>query len=331
MSSTAFTHLTGIISKRNQNANLTRTRVISIAHFRAFSFSDDSVNVVPPADSSNHLSTFNAPLVFGGKFHGGITDLASQLLRLRQMQSAWYQTIFQSNREALLEPWQNRTASLYEMRRWIENIPVTTPIEAKNLFLSETLSSSILLLRPPSTTTTLCSYGKALLFDYAVEFSKVTLRLCTISQTYNCCSNIDILRTLFSGQAFLDVLQESPTFAFEVTAPQPPLLSANMIAPPVLQRRSFAEHVEEAINTITRLDHILNTLGCRFSFSPAIGNYKNVSDTILQILYARRQCTDMPIIGRANGSALTGDQVRLAVSSIAPYQDTHIIAKGYLP
>ena len=305
--------------------------MISIAHFRAFSFSDDSVNVELPADSSNSLPTLNAPLVFGGNSHGGITALASQLLRLRRLQSAWYQTIFQSNREALLEPWQNKTASLYEMRRWIEDRPVTTPIEAKNMFLSEILSSSILLLRPPGTHTTLCSYGKALLFDYAVEYSEVTLRSCKISQTYNYSTNIDILRTLFVGQAFLDILRGSPTFAFEITPPQPPLLSANMMAPPELHRRSFAEHVEEVINTITRLDHILNTLGCRFSFPPTIDNYKDDSDTILQVLYAIRQRKEVPVMVRANGSTLSGDQMGLTVPSMTPYQCTHSIARAYLP
>ena len=289
------------------------------------------MNVESPSNSSNSLSTFNAPLVLGGNFHGGITDLASRLLKWRQMQSAWYQAIFQSNREAILEPWQNRTASLYEMRCWVDNLPITTPVEAKNMFLSETLSSSILLLHPPGTNTTLCSYGIALLFDYVVEFSEVTSRMCKISQTYNCSTNIDILRTLFVGQSFLDVLRESPTFAFEVPPPRPPLLSANMIAPPIIHRRSFAEHIEEAINTILRLDHILNTLGRRFSFLQEISNYKDSSNSILQVLYARRQRTELPDLGRGNGSTLTGDQVRLALSSTATHQDAYSITKSYLP
>lgn len=264
----------------------------------------------------------------GIKRHAPIdsNDPSAQLLKLRQIQSSWYQAFFQSNHETLMEPWQNRCSALSEMHRWTTTLPSSTPAAVKHLLISELAFSSILLLRPPDTQNSLCSYGKALLFDYAVKFAEATFNMCSLSHSYNYSTSHDILRTLLVGQALIQLLQESPTIGFNVTPSNPPPLPAGSMAPPGLQRRGFEEHVDDAITAITKLDQIVDNLGRRFGFPPSCKKYQYDSTTTLQTLYTRRQQQNMPALTQPQGG-----YIGPAVPSMMPYQDVLGVARGYLP
>ena len=268
---------------------LIRSRAISLAYVRAFSFSDDSVNVavIPdPATNSSFVSWYNNP---AEDLSSTSETSASQLLGLRQIQSNWYQKAFQSSREALTEPWQNRSSALNAMQSWARALPKLTPNPLKHLFLSEMFFSNVLVLSPPQNAGLLCSYGKAVLFDNAVRYSEVTLSMCDTSHSYNCCTNLDILRSRWVGEALLNILADSPTAIYKTLDPPPPPLSAGSVAPPALRRRGFLETIDEAIKTINRIEQILDTLEIRFGYPANYNTFKSKSTITVERLYSKRQ------------------------------------------
>lgn len=281
-----------------------------------------------PVNRPPSRSLFDPSISVKGQAVTDSNDPAILLLKLRRIQSSWYQAVFQSNHECLVEPWQTRCGALSEIYCWAAILPPSTPAAVKNLLVSELSFSSILLLRPPGMGThiPLCSYGKALLFDYAAKFAEATFDMCSLSHIYNYSTSHDILRTLFVGQALIYLLQESSTLAFNVTPPNPPPVPAGSAAPPGLQRRGFQAHLDDAINAITRLDQIVDNLGRRFGFPPSCNKYKYDSTATLQSLYPRRQQQDMQILTQSQGAYNDS-----AIPSIMPYQDAHGIARGYLP
>ena len=222
-----------------------------------------------------------------------------------------------------MEPWQSRCSSLSEMHLWAAKLPVSIPAAVRHLLISELAFSSIILMRPPGTPNSLCSYGEALLFDYAVKFAEATFNMCSLFRSYNYCTSHDILRTLLVGQALVQLLQGSPTIGFNVPLPSPPPLPAGSMAPPGLQRRSFEEHIDDAMNAITRLDQIVKSLSHRFGFPPSCKKYQYDSTTILQTLYSRRQQQDLPDMNQPPGAYLGP-----AVPNMVLYQDA---SRGYLP
>ncbi|MCJ1386365.1 hypothetical protein MMC17_009491 [Xylographa soralifera] len=278
-----------ILRRRIFSCVYTLDRAISLAYVRAFSFSDDSANVAVIPNFAIHSS-------FAGWYDSPAEDFAStsdtsasQLLGLRQIQSNWYQKAFQSGREALTEPWQNRSSALNAMQSWARALPKSTPNPLKHLFLSEMFFSNVLVLSPQQNASLLCPYGKAILFDNAVRYSEVTLSMCDTSHSYNCCTNLDILRSRWVGEALLDILAESPTAIYETLDPAPPPLPAGSVAPPVLRQRGFVETIDEAIKTITRIDQILDALEIRFGSPAHYNTFKTISAGTVERLYLKRQ------------------------------------------
>ena len=231
-----------------------------------------------------------------------------QLLALRKIQSTWFQSIFQSDREAMVQPWQTRSADLNDMQTWARSLPNTTPTPLKHLFLSEMLFSSVLLLCPLGSPGILCPYGRALVFDNAVRYSEVIHSMCDTSHGYNLCNNYDVLRTLFVANALLGILGETPGAVYYHIDPVPPTLLADSVRPPLVRSRGRDEIVEVAVDTLTRIDLVLSTLGRRFVYPFSYGTFKFDVSTTLQRLHEMQQRQDLPIISHSNGLVYNGIQ-----------------------
>src|SRR5579862_5280138 len=115
-------------------------RSISMVHARAFSFTDESTNVALPSlptkstmyDSPEDNQIWQQPL-----------DSALHIFRLRQLQSSWYQDLFQSGRKPLANPDQYIFGACENMRKWAEAIPENVPGLVKEQFELEALYSYI--------------------------------------------------------------------------------------------------------------------------------------------------------------------------------------------
>ncbi|MCJ1403578.1 hypothetical protein MMC11_006801 [Xylographa trunciseda] len=278
----------------------TLDRAISLAYVRAFSFSDDSANVAVIPNPTARSSFVDSYDNLAEDYTSTPDKSASQLLELRQIQSNWYQKAFQSSREALIEPWQNRSSALSAMQSWARALPTSTPNPLKRLFLSEMFFSNVLALSPPQRAGILCPYGKALLFDNAVRYSEVTLSMCDPAHSYSCCTNLDIFRAGWVGRAILEILAESPTAIYNTLDPPPPPLPTGSIAPPALRRRGFVETIDAAIQTLTRIDQILDALEIRFGHPAHYNMFKTKSASAVELLYLKRQHHYSPVILQPN-------------------------------
>ncbi|EEP81004.1 predicted protein [Uncinocarpus reesii 1704] len=146
-------------------------RYVSTALGRAFSFSDDSVDVpLPP----------NPPLSASPPWQGGLflrsIEPALFLFQIRHFQSAAFQDMFFSGRQpssaAQSCAWERCSAAT----TWFQSCPTSTPAHFSTLFHLEYLFTLILVLSPSNRSPTISETDQILLFEYSVEY---------ISQLYN--------------------------------------------------------------------------------------------------------------------------------------------------
>ena len=271
-------------------AEVDRPRAISISCFRSFSFSDNSANVAPLSSLTDYAPGYQENLTFGKVWDNAI-DPQRELLGLRQIESSWYQALFQSNRNALMQPWKTRTNALADMNNWASSIGRSTPLPIKSMYRLEVLCGNILLIWPVRTVFPSCAYGKALVFDYAVEYMKTLWMMYESREGFVYCDNIGALRTITVGERLLDVLEHSRDSLFGTMTPQAPSVPEGYMLPPLLQRRGPAENVKEAIASVTRLGKIIDVLVARFHIAKN-ELLKSRSSAVLHNLNVVRQQLD---------------------------------------
>ena len=271
-----------------------------MAHVRAFSFSDDSTNVkLLPASHTSPSST--EPLV-ASKVGVQSAEPSLLLFQLRKLLSGWYQALLYSSPSALVEPWLSRCEDLVNMQRWCSALPVQLPLQ--HLFRSEMLYSSILLVWPQGSRASVCPYGRALVFQYAIDYAETTWTIST-SENAAFCTTLDIKRALFVGQRLLRTLQEdSPIFH---SAPPPlPLTRHDEVQPPSLIQRDPAAGIEAAIQGIHLLNQTLRLLGQKFGYSIAHTEFESKSVSALKMLFDRRNTQVAPATGEKTSTEISG-------------------------
>jgi hypothetical protein len=166
----------------------------------------------------------------------------------------------------------------------------------KSSFRSEMLYASILLIWPPGLSTLQCSYGRRLIFDYAVDYADATWQLCDRFRGHNCCRSYDIDRASFIIRRFLDIVKDTTYSIFNTSESRhPQIISASNV--PSLRLYPDSTLITTAINTITAIQQVLHVLGERF------GSYSEIDDNaVLHSLYARRQYRGPPITTATTGS-----------------------------
>ena len=267
---------------------LTGHRTISMANTRAFSFSDDSTNVKLSLVSHASPSSTEPPQT--SKIGVPSSEPSLLLFQLRKLLSGWYQSLLYSNPSALVEPWLSRCEALVNMQEWCSHLPISLPLQ--HLFRSEILYSSILLIWPQGSLASVCPYGRALVFQYAIDYADTTWKMLTFSNA-TFCTSLDILRAFFVGQRLLGTVQkDSPIF--HRAPPQLPPIRHDMVQPPSLIERDPAASIENAIQSIQLLSQILRLLGQKFGYSTAHSKFESESVSVLEILFDRRNTQAAP-------------------------------------
>ena len=268
-----------------------------MVHLRAFSFTDDSANIA--FCSTTNGSDFLVPSP--RKHLLPALDPALQLLEFRQIQSAWYQDLFQSSRQGLEEPWQYLCSALHNMHSWEVALPLSTESPIKKLFRLEVLYSSILLLSPSPSIERVYDYNKALIFKFAIDYAETVSSSNEGSERSVFHTFHDLKRTAFVGKAILGVLQETPNQILSGVVPSPPS-NLKSIVPPPLTGIENSEVLSQAIACLERLDKVLEASGTRFGYPSLHDEFRVQSCNVQRMLHARRN-------GRAgfSGNEITQD------------------------
>ena len=243
-----------------------------MVHRRAFSFTDDSANVAP--DVATQEQIFRQA-----------SEPATQLRRLRQLESSTYQKLYHSHRETMNDPWPTIAGGLSETRAWAENLPQSILRPSRMLFLSEVLYVDILFLSAPGTADLSSEHINSTVFEYAVQYAEITSIITRGSEELAFYTSHDVLRASFVASRFLDVLEAGSTYLFDKLLTEPPSsTTADVLPPPRRPDRAVEDMVELAISTITLLDKILEVLCVRYGYTEPWQEYHSRSLASLETL-----------------------------------------------
>lgn len=263
-------------------------RTISMAYRRAFSFTDDSSNVAFPSNQKP-FSISSASAREQEKVFLHALDPAIQLFQLRQLQSSAYQRLFKSNYQRIEDPWQIMSDSLHEMHLWMAQLPNVIRKPMRKLLRSELLFGSILILSPPATSSSLKSYGKALLFSYACEFADIMSSINGDQEKFAFYTSHDILRTSFVAARFLAIIRDGPGQFLDGAMPEAPPPASGSIPPPSLPKWKTDEKLNKAICCLDRLDKTLEHLSIRYGYPEPWMEFKDDSKVLKEMLFLRRE------------------------------------------
>ncbi|KAI9841802.1 MAG: hypothetical protein M1838_003411, partial [Thelocarpon superellum] len=176
-------------------------RSISMVLRRAFSFSDDSVDVALPSrqqDPPHPSSLWEAQLQ--------PLDSAFHMFRMRRLQSAWYQELFQAGRS----PYPDADARLAkvsrEMQSWLETTPACTPAWIRTTFELELAYSQVYVRAPSRRIQDVEQRVNLSTFEYCTSFcQRMRLALQSNASVRFYCAPHEALRVYFMGHRFLDI------------------------------------------------------------------------------------------------------------------------------
>ncbi|KAF8867108.1 hypothetical protein BDZ45DRAFT_577610 [Acephala macrosclerotiorum] len=237
-----------------------------MVHARSFSFTDDSTSVAfptPPATLGPPTSDENS----ASGPHSMETALL--LFQLRQLQSSWYQELFQSSRD----PLQNSSTYIWqmcqEMREWSESFPDSLPLAFKDFFDLELLYSYVYCLAPSCRVQAPSAYGKTLIFEYSIAYMQKIFPISrdpinTAFYTYH-----DALRVYFIGGQFLAVLGDNQDQLLNGIT-QFPVAIAGSPPPPPLPSNAGMDSIDRSITCLTHIKETLKTFGHRWEDSKAL-------------------------------------------------------------
>lgn len=274
---------------------LTLHRAISMVHARAFSFSDDSINVDLPAMSGIGRIASVAGTITGPQSH----DPAILLFQLRRIQSHWYQTLIQSDPNQPIEGADGDTASFIwqvcqDMREWDESLPETLPIGIRELFNLELKYSYVYCLAPSARAPVMTAYGRVLIFEYAIAYLDHVYGIATHGSadpnpsfyTYH-----DALRVFFMGSQFMAVLRDAgDAILAGASVPVPLSLPGKAPPPPLPTRTSNEDNLTRSIRCLERVKLTLQKYGERWLDAQSLlQSFDTLSEGLIKDLKAKQQ------------------------------------------
>lgn len=258
---------------------LTLLRATSMAHRRAFSFTDDSTSVEEPkfssAMNSNHTNPRSHP--------------ATELIHLHKAASEAYLALYQSGPDALDNPWPSLCFAHLLLKEWEDQLYQTNMRETqKALLRTEMLYIKIVLLSPARLSHPLEGYGQLLIFDHAFQYSQLMSSLVQDDINTAKFTFYDMLRTTFVAQTIINVFASHEDVCFGDTTPSTPRTSSSSDLPPLMALNGRAR-LFLAIKMLSMLDGVVQKLTRKYGLSDAWIGVKPRFDRVYAALNARRR------------------------------------------
>lgn len=265
-----------------------------MVHARAFSFSDDAINVAFPAMSGIGRIASVSGTITGPQSH----NPAILLFQLRRIQSHWYQTLIQSDPNQPVEGVEG-DASAYiwqvcqDMREWDESLPETLPIGIRELFDLELKYSYVYCLAPSARAPVMTPYGRVLIFEYAIAYLDHVYGLAhggpepnPAFYTYH-----DALRVYFMGSQFMAVLRDAGDAILAGASVALPLsLPGRAPPPPLPTRTSNEDNLTRSLRCLEGVKFTLKKYGERWTDAESLAkNFDMLSEDLIKSLKNKQQ------------------------------------------
>ncbi|PGH05371.1 hypothetical protein AJ80_08339 [Polytolypa hystricis UAMH7299] len=249
-------------------------RYVSIAFGRAFSFSDDSVNVPYPTmiKSRRHDQPFLQSI-----------EPAMHLLQIRNIQSQAYQGMFFNGRtpspDALTTAWNY----CEDAQNWFNNPPKDSPTYFHTLYRLELLYTFVLLLSPSNRAPTTCEINHILLFEYSLDFVSQMYHIITSSWplffTY-----VDIQRLYMVLTKFFYVIQQYHEDILLDSISDPPALPSGLQSRSFLEVRDRRDYGRRASTCLYNAEYILEYAYTRWNVRVLLDNFNRESASVRTLL-----------------------------------------------
>jgi hypothetical protein len=241
-----------------------------MVHARAFSFTDEAINVAYP--SANHLS--RALSVAGPLTAAPAADPALLLFQLRRAQSHWYQTLFQSDPN---DPLADSATFIWqmcqEMREWGDSLPDTLPPAIRQVFDLELRYSYVYCIAPSARAPHMTAYGRMLIFEHAIAYLDQVYEVAHSTATDSAAAFStyhDALRVFFMGSQFLAVLRDAgDALLAGASVPVPLTLPGKAPPPPIPARLDTGpghsrDNLDRSARCLARVGMTLQKWGERY-------------------------------------------------------------------
>ncbi|EJT75782.1 fungal specific transcription factor domain-containing protein [Gaeumannomyces tritici R3-111a-1] len=284
-------------------------RSIGMVNARAFSFTDDAINVaLPRMTGLGRIPSISGPITGPQS-----ADPAILLFQLRQTQSHWYQTLVQSDPSEPLQDAQSYIWQMcHEMREWFESLPDMLPTDIRCIFDLELKYSYVYCIAPSSRAPILTAHGTVLIFEYAIAYMEALHALVVQapsggaiqqqqqqqqkSQRRVPCPLLtydQALRAYFMASQFLAVMHDTKDTLLAGSSVPVPILTPGTAPPPPMPERRGGDNTERSLACLDSGVAILKTLGERWAIAAVLGaDFEARSSELREELKERKAAKD---------------------------------------
>jgi hypothetical protein len=260
------------------------------------------------------------------------SDLTLAFLAFRQMQSRWYNDLFQSGRTPWANPYDYIWKTYHDMSEWFQDLPPSVPPPTREFLELDLLYSYVYVLSPSPRCPAPSEHAQRLIVEHCTSYAKMVQRILAepiVPYRISPFSFYDALRAYMMARDFVDALSSNlDTLLRPPTSRQPsysprsssrgdgssdPLGPRTSAAhpPPLPAPAAYdlpADPVARALDVINTFLVILSAFGVRFgSVSSGVGwrdKFQHEAQPLIAQLHARLQATANPYFW-STGAPLT--------------------------
>jgi hypothetical protein len=268
-----------------------------MVHARAFSFYDDAVSVALPPSGQTSSQLSKSPIAKQA------ADASVPLFKLRQLQSDWYQILYQGNPT---QPFPDATSFIwqkcFEMWEWCERLPPDLPVAIREMLDLELRYSYVYCIASSARGAQVSPYGRLLIFEHVIAYIDRIYDIAKRTENAAFYTYHDALRVFFMGSQFIAVLRAAGDLLLSGSPiPMPPSAPGKVSPPPQPVRldRGTGDNLDRSLRCVDRVKQTLRLYGDRWedAFSLMEG-FENLSADMWENLTTRRAMRDAAAAGQ---------------------------------
>lgn len=267
--------------KSNYKILTASNRYVSSALGRAFSISDDSVNVPFPRDVPTPIT--DSSHIQSDLFLRSIVP-ALHLFQIRRIQSVAYQDMFFNARE--LSPLAQSTTweRIRVAQHWFDNCLPSISERFAPLYDLELLYTFILILSPSNRSPTVSELNRILLFEYAIDFiRRVHDGINSVAISF-IITYMDIERIYTIACKLVDLLRHNQNDVLLDTIPDAPPVPSSTPAPPYLDPATRKDPTRRALTCLSNARSIFEYAYRRWNIRTLLDEFNRNSPSVTSTL-----------------------------------------------